>query len=247
MQTPRQPLRGRTRPRRAAQLDRWLTTTRADLLSREEGPWKDAWVVDIGIGDDATTSWELSQATGAPVFAVDLVEQRVERARRAYPGLTVAMGDLDAAPPSGRARLVRALNVLRELPPERVSAAHERLGTHVVEGGLVLEGSTSRTGDVAVAHVLRRTSAGMRRESLVFASTFERGFAPRMFFHQLPRDLRRRVRGTTIDALILAWEEAAPRGASPQERFAAFETAEFTQVAPGIAQWTPPGGVPQGQ
>lgn len=245
------PLRGRTAPGRLAGLDAWLLAEEGALLASPDP----AVVVDVGLGDQPWTTLELRDAL-APVhphlrlIAVDVAPSRVAVARAA--GLDAVVGDLDLPLPEGAtARLVRVLNVLRERPPDAVAAAHARLGARVRPGGLVIEGNAARGGEALVAHLLRRTPEGLVREGLLFTTNGARGFSPVMFLHQLPRDLRRRARGTAIEALLLRWQALADQagGGDAAARFARSAEALAEEGAPvrwrpGALCWRPPGGVP---
>lgn len=178
-------LRGRTRRGRLQQLDRWLCATEPALVGRQ------GRVLDVGLGDEPWTTVELAEAVDAEVIGLDAVASRVATARRLAPEHRFEVGEWTGG--QREATVVRAMNVVRQLTPAEVPAAHARLGQALRPGGIVLEGSCSHTGDCLVAHVLRRREA-LVAEAMVFATTFARGFAPRMYLHQLPRDLRKRAR-----------------------------------------------------
>ncbi|MFP2933500.1 methylase, partial [Pyxidicoccus sp. 3LG] len=115
--------------------------------------------------------------------------------------------------PEEPARLVRAMNLLRQGPPERVPEVHRTLGRYLLPGGLLVEGSSDPTGAVMTAHLLRRgpalEDAAPFREALLFHTDFSLGFAPVQLRDWLPRDLRRRVHpGEPIHAFFSEWTEA---------------------------------------
>ena len=125
--------------------------------------------------------------------------------------------------PGETVRLLRVMNLLRGYRPEELAGIHHTLGQVLLEGGLLVEGSTDAEGAVGVAHLLRRGPEGLVREALLFHTDFSRGFAPVLFRDWLPRDLRRRVKpGEPIHAFFAhwthAWEHARAAGAlSPPE------------------------------
>ena len=132
-------------------------------------------------------------------------------------------GDFSTCATLGPTAVVRAMNVLRGYREEEVAAIHEALGAGLVEGGLVLEGSTDTEGHVTVVHLLRRRGAQLVREALLFHTDFTRGFSPWLFRDWLPRDLRRSATpGTPIHDLLTRWDAHARAGpVDPRERFVA--------------------------
>jgi hypothetical protein len=156
-----------------------------------------------------------------------------------------------------RARLVRAMNVLRGYDEADVPAIHAQLSAALALGGLVVEGTTAADGGALCAHWLRLTPRGLVREALCFATDFRRGFAPLMFRDCLPRDLRRHVhRGEAIGDFLLAWQAAFER-ARANERCSAERlfrasaralpevSADQRLLETGCLIWRPSAGVPQ--
>jgi hypothetical protein len=190
--------------------------------------------VDVGFGEHPVTTLEAAAAFRAlhpalPVVGVELEAHRVEAAqahadahtRFVQGGFTVPLGEGE------RARLLRAMNVLRGYPEERVGEAHRLLGEALLPGGLLVEGSADPEGGITAVHLLRRGEAGLTREALLLHTDFTGGFAPVRFRDWLPRDLRRSVRpGTEIHALLQAWTQAwqevrAEGHTAPADAFAA--------------------------
>ena len=117
--------------------------------------------------------------------------------------------------------LVRAMNVLRG----RVDLldAHAILSSPLVEGGLLLEGTSDADGAVVTAWAIRRDA---RR--LLFLTDFSRGFGPALFWDHLPRDLRRDAKpGTAIRELLDRWTRAfvAARASGRREPADAFRAS----------------------
>ncbi|MCB9674523.1 MAG: methylase [Alphaproteobacteria bacterium] len=234
--------RRKTRPGRLAQLDALVLQLAPDLLSGESG----APIVDLGVGARPWTTVELARAVApVPVVGVDIAEDLVARAaEHAIPGLTFAVGSFDLPV---RARLVRVMNVCRDLWPDEVPDAHARIGRHVVDGGVVIEGSCGPDGEVGTAHWMVAHDGVLERRGLLMWLDGTRGTAPLLFRDRLPRDLLGDL-GHPVLALILAWMEAfrsEPEGPDRLERSArALGDASVAVVAPGAVMWTPPGGVP---
>jgi hypothetical protein len=226
--------RGRTRPGRLHLLDAHLRAHEAGLLRRDDGDFAGAPAVDLGLGDRPETTLELvellaSVDSAAPVIAVDHDPERVAAARtRADGRFDARVGGFELPlAPGERPRLVRAMNVLRGYPEDQVPAAHAAMAAPLLPGALLLEGSTCTEGHVLVSHLMRRGIEDIEQRALLFATDFERGFAPMLFRDRLPRDLRRRVRpGEPIHDFFTAWQQAfdAARAAGarqPRQTFAA--------------------------
>jgi hypothetical protein len=111
------------------------------------------------------------------------------------------------------------MNVLRGYREEEVPALHEALGAALIDGGLLLEGSTDTEGHVTVVGLMRKRSGQLRREALLFHTDFSRGFSPWLFRDWLPRDLRRQVKpATAIHSLLTTWDSQV-KGDDPRARF----------------------------
>ncbi|WNG34747.1 methylase [Archangium violaceum] len=258
--------RGRTSHGRLQALDAYLLYQEREMLTRSEGAWARAAFVDLGFGEHPWTTLESAQAfrelnPGLPVVGVELEPQRVESAQEHADALTdFRQGGFDLPlRPGETVRLIRAMNLLRGYRPEEVSGIHQKLGGALLEGGLLVEGSTDTSGAVLVAHLLRRVPEGLSREALLFHTDFSRGFAPVLFRDWLPRDFRRRVKpGEPIHAFFAQWMEAweQAREAGPLEPPEAFHhsvlrlatrmeglVTDAWLLARGYLLWKPPGGV----
>jgi hypothetical protein len=260
--------RGRTSPERLRALDGYLVHAEDALLRRDDGAWAQAAFVDVGFGEHPWTTLESARAfralnPGLRVIGVEQEPHRVEAASEHRDALTdFRAGGFDLPlSPGERVRLIRALNLLRGYPPERVGEVHQKLGGALLDGGLLLEGSTDARGGVGVSHLLRRRGDGVLREALLFHTDFSHGFAPILFRDWLPRDLRRRaVPGQPIHAFLAdwtaAWEEARTgRSLAPVDAFRE-AIPRLARRREGIATdpwltergylvWKPQGGVPE--
>lgn len=262
--------RGRTARGRLRALDAYLCHAEPGLLSRGDGPWARAVFVDVGFGEHPWTTLESATAFRAlhPGLTVIGVELDAERARAAtvhaevlthfrQGGFTLPLGADEPA------RLVRAMNLLRQGPPERVPEVHRTLGRYLLPSGLLVEGSADPEGAILTAHLLRRgpdAEGAPVREGLLFHTDFRHGFAPLLFRDWLPRDLRRRVRpGEPIHAFFAEWDAAwrearsaghtAPADAFRESvpRLAARTGGVATEawlLTEGFLVWKPEGGVP---
>ncbi len=263
--------RGKTRPQRLHALDAWVCEAEAELLKRQGGPWDEAAFVDVGYGEHPWTTLESAAMFRGLnprlyVLGVEIEPHRVESAQEhadAQTAFELGGFELDALGPRP-ARLIRALNVLRQYRPQQVPEVHRLLGQRLLEGGLLLEGTCDKVGSVMVVHLLRRRQEGLHREAMLFYTDCSQGFAPIMFRDRLPRDLRRRVvKGEPIHDFFQTWMglwSQARREAgelSAKEGFVA-AAAALAQADVGVAQtpqwwqrgyviWAPEGGVPKAE
>lgn len=228
---PERAVRPRTRAGRLASLDAWLCAEAPELLDGRGA------IVDFGFGLTPVTTFELAQTVRAvnPALRVVGVERE---AHEAVPGLELVVGDTAALAPIS---VLRAMNVVRGYREDEVDALHAGLGAGVIDGGLVLEGSSDTEGHVTVTWLLRKRAGALVRESLLFHTDFSRGFSPWLFRDWLPRDLRRRATpGTPIHTLLTKWN-ARVVGESPRERFESSLQGDVESTAweraHGFARW----------
>lgn len=219
-------------------------------------------VVDVGVGEAPWTTLELARALRRENPALAVIGVEVD-ARRAAAAAAHAAGEVEIRvggfelPLAEPARVVRAMNVLRQYRPEHVAAAHAALARGVQVGGVVVEGSSDKAGHALAALVLRVTRDGPRREALVLHSACVRGFAPLALRDVLPRDLRRGVLPHTALGMLFArwtrvWSEL--KTADPRHSFRASARAlaeldasveaDEALLAQGVVVWRPAEGVP---
>ncbi|HKU37178.1 MAG TPA: hypothetical protein VJR89_03505 [Polyangiales bacterium] len=244
-------------------MDELVLRVERPLLERAD----DTLLVDFGVGEWPWTTLEWAQLLRAcngqlRVIGVEVDARRLRHARRLAAGevefrhgsfaLPLARGE--------RARLIRAMNVLRGYSESEAEAARLQLAEALVPGGLLIEGTSSHSGGVLCAHWLRKRDSALTREALVFSSDFSQGFAPWLFRDRLPRDLRRSCRpGSAIHAFFSAWSDAfeAARSTGVRESSALFALSalalssrlsgivcEPALIESGTLFWRPPDGVP---
>lgn len=231
-------VRPRTRAGRLTALDAWLVATQPELLDGRGA------IVDVGYGETPVTTHELAQAVRLLNPALRVVGLERKPATAAAPDLELHEGDFSTCATLGPTAVVRAMNVLRGYREAEVPGIHEALGSALIEGGLLLEGSTDTEGQVTVAWLLRRRGRALLREALLFHTDFTRGFSPWLFRDWLPRDLRRSaLPGTAIHDLLTRWEAQAKSSSAkdPRERFVAsvpgLLEATPWELAHGFARW----------
>jgi len=185
----------------------------------KEGDWDSAVVVDVGLGACPWTTLELASVChrcnpDLAIVGVDNDPVRVKTAQRYESEGVRFLEGVFAYPVDGAARLVRAMNLLRQYPDELRDSALAALARPLLPGGLLVEGCTDRTGDTVVARLYRLhqptvEERRIRLEGILFATSFRRGFAPAMFRSFLARD-RLWTQGAGkefLAAWIRAWEQ----------------------------------------
>lgn len=183
--------------------------------------------MDLGIGALPWTTVDLFRTLGGEVVGVDNDPERVACAQPfAVPGLRFVEGSFDLGG-EGPVHVLRAMNLLRQYPDEVQEEVLQTLRAQLAPGGWLVEGSSSKHGEVWTARVFH---AG--EERLVFGlSDHEAGFAPQRLWPYLPRSLAvRRRPGPLLADFARAWE-AACEGADAADRW------EQSVAAAGV-DWT---------
>ena len=152
--------RGTTNSGRLRRADRWITQTQRSVLLAAGGPL----IVDLGFGASLVTTLELYRrvravAPDAEVTGLEIDPARVMSASSQLaalraagdelPGLSFVTGGFELPVPR-RPVLVRAFNVLRQYPEERVWTAWSRLRAGLADGGILVEGTCDEIGRRAV-------------------------------------------------------------------------------------------------
>ncbi len=210
--------RGKTQPNRLRRVDAFILLYAPDLLRRQDGPFRDAWFVDLGFGAHPVTTLETAERLrrSAPelrILGVDIDPERVARAQPQADARThFRCGGFNLPLAEGeRVRLIRAFNVLRQYPPQAVRPAWEQMARAVPLGGLLLEGTSTPSGALWVMNVLRRWDGDVpwRQEALVFSTNFHPGFDPIAFQAVLPKNYIHRIQpGESIADFFAAWKAA---------------------------------------
>jgi hypothetical protein len=231
--------RGTTSPGRLRRVDRWIAGAQRAVLRTQERPL----IVDLGFGASPVTTVELYRrvravAPGAEVAGLEIDSERVAAARRqlaalraagdALPGLSFDVGGFEL-PTARRPVLVRAFNVLRQYPEDRVGSAWSRLRAGLAPGGVLVEGTCDEIGRRAVWVTLPACSAAARPgdgaraggqpEALItFSARLASLDRPSDLAERLPKALiHRNVPGEPVHQFLRdfdrAWDRAAPQKA----------------------------------
>ena len=223
--------RGTTGPGRLRRVDRWITQAQRAALRAQERPL----VVDLGFGASPVTTVELYQAVRAVVPGAEVVGLEIDPARVAsacrqltalraggddLPGLSFAVGGFEL-PAVRRPALVRAFNVLRQYPEERVWTAWSRLRAGLAPGGVLVEGTCDEIGRRAVwvtmpaLPALTTSEFGHGAALITFSTRLASLGRPSDLAERLPKALiHRNVPGEPVHQFLRdfdrAWDRAAP-------------------------------------
>jgi hypothetical protein len=209
--------RGKTHRNRLRRVDIFLLMYAGDLLRRREGLYQRAMYVDLGYGAEAFTTLESADRfrnhnQGLPVMGVEIDPERVEAAQIFSDEKTYfRLGGFNLPLTDGETvRIMRAFNVLRQYEENEVLSAHQLMGSYLLPGGLLIEGTSDPLGRIWVANLIRRNDAGLLMEGLLFSTNFRWGFEPGIFQPVLPKNfIHRMVPGEIIYDFMEAWKEAA--------------------------------------
>ena len=205
--------RGTTAPNRLRRVDRWLLGTHRDLLWRApEG----ALAVDLGYGAYPVTTVEWAERlwTARPdlrILGLEIDPARVAAAEpyQRPPALAFSLGGFELPVPSPPV-LLRAFNVLRQYDEAAVADVWSRLRAGLAPNGLLLEGTCSENGRIAVWATLG--AEGPR--TLTFAARLgARGNgaleSPAIFAQRLPKALiHRNIPGEPVHDFLRDWDRA---------------------------------------
>lgn len=208
--------RGTTNPNRLRRVDRWLLGTHRRLLTSGPAPM----LVDLGYGATGTTTAEWharvrAVRADAQVVGLEIDPDRVEAARpMSRPGLTFARGGFEVPlQGGGTARVIRALNVLRQYDEGEVPAAWATLRDRLDPDGVVIDGTCDELGRLGSWVTLGRE--GPRTLTLswrVRELAVDR--PPSVVAERLPKALiHRNVPGEPVHRLLADLDEAWSRAA----------------------------------
>jgi hypothetical protein len=236
-----QTTRGKTADQRLRSLDSFLANEEAALL-RRDGP---APLVDLGFGERPTTTIEAMVRLRRVNPKLRMLGIEIDRARLAHAKemceedetFQLALGGFDLRrdhPDWMPARLIRAMNVLRQYDVAAVVPAWQAMGRALDEGGLLVEGTSDPLGRLLVVHRLRRRGEELESEGLAFLTRPQTFTDPRDFQAVLPKShIHHVVPGEPVHALFEAWAPAwqgTAAIADPIQRFVATGEALHARV-----------------
>jgi len=200
--------RGTTAPNRLRRVDRWLLGTHRGVLWQAPAG---SLAVDLGYGAYPVTTVEWAERlwtvrADLRVLGLEIDPARVAAAEpyQRSPRLEFRLGGFELPVPTPPV-LLRAFNVLRQYDEGAVSEVWAGLCSALAPDGLLLEGTCSENGRIAVWATLGREGA----RSLSFAARLASLESPAIFAQRLPKALiHRNVPGEPIHAFLRDWERA---------------------------------------
>jgi len=206
-----QPTRGKTGPNRLRRTDIFLALYDPIWMRTLPSPY-----LDLGYGASATTTLETFNRLQrinphVRVLGVEIDPERVAVAQPfARPGLEFRLGGFNLPLGNGETvGIIRAMNVLRQYPEAEHSPAVRLLASYLMEGGLLLEGTSDPTGRLMVWNLFRRKFNEIKFEGLVFSVKFFKAFSPRTFQPVLPKNCIHHANpGSELDHFFQSWTQA---------------------------------------
>jgi hypothetical protein len=219
------PTRGKTASERLRRLDAFLAAEEEGLLRRDGT----APFVDVGFGEDPRTTIEAAARFRAlnpalRVVGVEIDRERVDAARAlGVPDIAFVHGGFDVQRHVDEpARLIRAMNVLRQYDESDVVPAWRAMGRGLSEGGLLVEGTSDPLGRLLVVHRLRRQRDELVSEGVLFLARIRGGLDVRDFQAVLPKRWIHRVTpGEAVYDLFEDWSAAWRDASGLPRRFQA--------------------------
>jgi hypothetical protein len=190
----------------------------ASALLREKYPqFERAFYVDLGYGAEPFTTLESARRlrtlnADLPVLGVEIEMERVNNAKPYEdPNTLFRLGGFNIPlRPGETVRAMRAFNVLRQYEEKEVLPSLEMMGSSLVEGGLLIEGTSDPFGRIWVANILRKFKEELRVEALLFSTNFRWGFEPGIFQPVLPKNhIQHMFPGELIYGFMESWKKAA--------------------------------------
>lgn len=209
--------RGKTARNRLRRVDNFLLMYAASLLRQKMDTSQHAFYVDLGYGAEPFTALESADRLRSinpslPVLGVEIESERVTNAKPFEDEMTFfRLGGFNLPLKEGETvRILRAFNVLRQYEEPEVLPSLKMMGNFLMEGGLLIEGTSDPFGRIWVANILRKAGNELQVEGLLFSTNFRWGFDPALFQPVLPKNhIHRMVPGELIYEFMESWKKAA--------------------------------------
>ena len=204
--------RGKTTKNRLRQTDHFLLLYDRNLITSQS----DSVVVDLGYGFEAVTTLELAEKFWKvnPHLKIIGVEIDLERVEKAKPFESTLLefrhGGFNIPLRAGETiRFIRAFNVLRQYPEDQVISAWSEMSKGMIDGGILMEGTSNPSGGIWVANILRYKKKNWTSEGLVFFTNFRGELDLDDFKARLPKNLiHRMIPGEMIYSFFENWQTA---------------------------------------
>ena len=209
--------RGKTAHNRLRRVDQFILQYDPMLIQRQDsGPIKSIYV-DHGYGWSPVTTLESARQfhqinPNLKIVGVEISPERVETGTPFLsPTIDFRLGGFDIPYISNeKARYIRSFNVLRQYEEDEFETHIKTLTEGMINGGLLIEGTSNPTGRFWVANLIRKQNNFLHYEGLVFSTNFRDGFNPQDFQPFLPKNLIHHMQsGHPIFEFIQAWSKAA--------------------------------------
>ncbi len=220
---------GKTARNRLRRTDIFMLLTEGPLIRKRDEPGSTSFYVDLGYGFEPFTTLESAerfrvQNPDLPVLGVEIDPERVKTGLPYEDEKTFfRLGGFNLPLHQGESvRLIRAFNVLRQYEESEWEAPVRQLGTQLIPGGMLLEGTSNPFGSVWTANVIRRSALPpypVCREGFLFSTNFHMGFEPDIFQPVLTKNyIHRMIPGEPIYEFMETWKTAC-RNQSPMRSY----------------------------
>jgi len=208
------PTRGKTAPNRLRPTDTYLALCYPGFIRSLPGIY-----VDLGFGQSPSTTVETAVRLrrlnqGLRIVGVEIDPERVASAQPcAGPGLDFRLGGFNL--PLGQAEtaaVIRAMNVLRQYPEGEYAGSIALLAQSLIEGGLLLEGTSDPPGSLMGFNLYRREGDALALDGLIFFARLRHPFEPRSLQAVLPKNYIHHAQpGSALDQFFGDWEKCWQR------------------------------------
>jgi hypothetical protein len=214
------PTRGKTASGRLRRADQLLALAYPFEVHNLSAPF-----VDLGFGASPVTCLDSlrnlrSWNPRLHVVGVEIDPERVQSALPfACPGLEFRLGGFNLPlAMDEEAGIIRALNVLRQYPEDSYTPSVAMAGSYLVQGGIMLEGTSDPPGNMMAVNLFVRDGADLVHDALALMANLRVAFAPRDLQAILPKNYIHHLDpGGPLDAFFGAWTTAWQRAIQTQE------------------------------
>jgi len=211
-----QETRGKTARNRLRRVDNFLLIYAESLLRKSFEHHYNVFV-DVGYGQYPFTTLESAQRfrcvnRNLHIVGIEIDKERVANAnsyKKSYIDFRHGGFNLPLIKEKERATVIRAFNVLRQYKKEQVLAAYNAMLPHLVEGGVIIEGTSDPLGRIWVANLFRKHKNCLEQEAVIFSTNFRCEFFPQDFQTVLPKNyIERMVKGDYMYDFFQTWKFA---------------------------------------
>jgi len=161
---------------------------------------KDAIFIDLGFGRYPTTTIETYRRLAGinpdiRIIGVEIDTERLLDAKRyEQSNVEFRLGGFNLPlKKEESATLIRCYNVLRQYPEEEFIPSIETMGNYLVDGGIIIEGTSDQFGRLTVFNLYSKSKEKIIKRGLVFGTNYNFNFYPRDFQSVLPKNLLHHV------------------------------------------------------